>query len=113
MPIEQVIRLYFLLVNEIPREKEPKSSPTFVSFLVLSLTGFLLLEQILITDGTAAPLNRLRIIYAFAAAIALIVFGISAAIVASNWHSSYYQSHYHSRKRIFRLLRKQSQMNCP
>jgi hypothetical protein len=63
----------------------------------LSLTGFLLLEQVLITDGTLAPLNRLRIIYAFGAAIALLVFGISAAIVASNWYNNYsYQSHYHS-----------------
>jgi hypothetical protein len=61
------------------------------------LTGFLLLEQILITDGTIAPLNRLRIVYAFAAAVALIIFGISAAIFASRWHTSYGdQTHFNS-----------------
>ena len=65
--------------------------------LVLSLTGFLLLEQILITDGTLAPLNRLRIIYAFSAAVALLIFGISAAIVANDWHNRYPRdSYYHS-----------------
>ena len=42
----------------------------------------------MITDGTVAPLNRLRTIYAFAAAIALFVFGVGAAIVASRWYSS-------------------------
>ncbi len=64
--------------------------------LVLSLTGFILLEQILITDGTITPLNRLRIIYAFGAAIALIIFGIGAVIVASRWYGSYHQSYHHS-----------------
>ena len=39
--------------------------------LVLSLSSFLLIEQLIIADGTVAPLNRLRTIYAFAAAIAL------------------------------------------
>ncbi len=56
--------------------------------IVLSLTGFLLIEQILITDGTVAPLNRLRTIYAFSAAIALFVFGVGASIVASRWYDS-------------------------
>ncbi|CAF1331326.1 unnamed protein product [Adineta ricciae] len=65
--------------------------------LVLSVTGFLLIEQLLITDGTIVPLNRLRIIYAFAAAIALIVFGIGAAITANRLSNDYrYQSHYHN-----------------
>jgi hypothetical protein len=64
----------------------------------LSLTGFLLLEQILITDGTVVPLNRLRIIYAFGAAIALFVFGIGAAVVASRGYNSYpYNTYYHSK----------------
>ncbi|CAF1009342.1 unnamed protein product [Rotaria sordida] len=63
--------------------------------ILLSLTGFLLIEQLLITDGTVAPLNRLRIIYAFGAAIALIIFGISAAIVASRWYSTYPHHSYH------------------
>jgi hypothetical protein len=62
---------------------------------VLSVTGFLLLEQLLITDGTVAPLNRLRIIYAIAAAVALFIFGISAAIVASRWYNSYSNRTYH------------------
>jgi hypothetical protein len=61
----------------------------------LSLTGFLLLEQILITDGTVVPLNRLRIIYAFGAAIALFVFGIGAAVVASRGYP--YNNYYHSK----------------
>jgi len=55
---------------------------TIVFPILLSLSGFLLIEQLLITDGTLAPLNRLRIIYAFAAAIALFTFGVSAAVVA-------------------------------
>jgi hypothetical protein len=65
--------------------------------ILLSLTGFLLLEQILITDGTVVPLNRLRIIYAFGAAIALFVFGIGAAVVASRGYNSYpYNNYYHN-----------------
>jgi hypothetical protein len=65
--------------------------------VVLSVTGFLLLEQLLITDATLAPLNRLRIIFAFGAAVALIVFGIGAAVTANRMshyqpHSSYYHS---------------------
>ena len=64
----------------------------------MSLTGFLLLEQLLITDATLAPLNRLRIIYAFGAAVALLVFGISAAIVASRWYPTYPQYTYHHSK---------------
>ncbi len=56
--------------------------------LVLSLTSFLLIEQLIITDGTVAPLNRLRTIYAFGAAIALFIFGIGASIVASRWYGS-------------------------
>jgi hypothetical protein len=51
----------------------------------------------MITDGTVAPLNRLRMIYAAAAAIALFVFGIGAAIVASRWYSaSPYGAYQHS-----------------
>jgi hypothetical protein len=69
--------------------------------LVLSLTGFLLIEQILITDGTVSPLNRLRIIYAFGAAIALLVFGIGAAIAASRWYSTYPNYSYHHSKNFF------------
>lgn len=64
--------------------------------VLLSLTGFLLIEQLLITDGTSSPLNRLRIIFAFGAGIALILFGISAAIVANDWHRSYYHDAYQS-----------------
>jgi hypothetical protein len=60
----------------------------------LSLTGFLLIEQILITDGTLAPLNRLRIIYAFGAGIALIVFGIGAAVAASQRYHPYHTYHH-------------------
>jgi len=56
--------------------------------ILLSLTGFLLIEQLLITDGTVAPLNRLRTIYAFGAAIALFIFGIGASILASRWYDS-------------------------
>ncbi|CAF0868893.1 unnamed protein product [Adineta ricciae] len=65
--------------------------------LLLCLTGFLLIEQLMITDGTVAPLNRLRTIYAFAAAIALFVFGVGAAIVASRWYSAApYNAYQHS-----------------
>ncbi|CAF2470474.1 unnamed protein product [Rotaria sp. Silwood2] len=63
--------------------------------ILLALTGFLLIEQLLITDATVSPLNRLRIIYAFGAAIALIIFGISAAIVASRLYSTYPNHSYH------------------
>ncbi|CAF0796336.1 unnamed protein product [Rotaria sp. Silwood1] len=49
----------------------------------------------MITDGTVAPLNRLRTIYAFVAAIALFIFGIGAAIVASSWYNSAAQDAYH------------------
>jgi len=66
----------------------------------LSLSAFLLIEQLLITDGTSAPLNRLRIIYSFGAGIALILFGISAAFVAHDWHRSYYHDAYQSIKTI-------------
>jgi hypothetical protein len=52
----------------------------------------------MITDGTVAPLNRLRTIYTFAAAIALFVFGIGAAIVASRWYGSYPHSVDHHSK---------------
>ena len=73
--------------------------------LVLSLTGFLLIEQLLITDGTVAPLNRLRTIYAFGAAIALFVFGIGAAIVASRWYgSSSPDAYQHSKNFVFSLI---------
>lgn len=68
----------------------------------MSLTGFLLIEQLLITDGTVSPLNRLRILFAFGAAIALIVFGIGAAIVASRWYANYpYNSYHHSKNCLF------------
>jgi hypothetical protein len=71
--------------------------------VVLTLTGFLLIEQLLITDGTVAPLNRLRTIYAFGAAIALFVFGIGAAIVASRYYgASSHDPYQHSK--IFFLL---------
>ncbi|CAF1330427.1 unnamed protein product [Adineta ricciae] len=73
------------------------TSYTIIFPILLSVTGFLLVEQLLITDGTIVPLNRLRIIYAFAAAIALIVFGIGAAITANRLSNDYrYQSHYHN-----------------
>jgi len=52
----------------------------------------------MITDGTIAPLNRLRTIYAFGAAIALFVFGIGAAIVASRWYGSTPHDAYHDSK---------------
>lgn len=70
--------------------------------LVLTLTGFLLIEQLLITDGTVAPLNRLRTIYAFGAAFALFIFGIGAAIVASRWYgSSSPDAYQHSKHFVF------------
>ncbi len=63
----------------------------------MSLTGFLLLEQLLITDGTLAPLNRLRIVYAFSAALALLIFGIGAVVmIARSYNSRYNHSYYHS-----------------
>ena len=52
------------------------------------MTSFLLIEQLMITDGTIAPLNRLRIIYAFGAAIALFMFGIGATIIASGRYAA-------------------------
>ena len=55
---------------------------------VLTMTSFLLIEQLMVTDGTAAPLNRLRILYAFAAAVVLFVFGIAATIVASRRYAT-------------------------
>ncbi len=67
----------------------------------MSLSGFLLIEQLLITDGTLAPLNRLRIIYAFAAAIALFIFGIGAAVVASRYYGAYPSYNYHHSKSSF------------
>lgn len=79
--------------------------------LVLSLTGFLLLEQLLITDGTVAPLNRLRIVYAIGAAIALFIFGISAAIAASRHYGNYPYGTYH-RGKIRRFHLKQQHV-CP
>ena len=72
--------------------------------IVLSLTGFLLIEQLMITDGTVAPLNRLRTIYAFGAAIALFVFGIGAAIVASRWYDSSTPDNYHHSKIFFLFI---------
>lgn len=72
---------------------------------MLCLTGFLLIEQLMITDGTVAPLNRLRTIYAFAAAIALFVFGVGAAIVASRWYSAApYNAYQHSKIARFLFL---------
>ncbi len=70
------------------------------------MTGFLLIEQLMITDGTVAPLNRLRTIYAFGAAIALFVFGIGASIVASRWYgsSSSHDSYQHSKIFCFYLI---------
>jgi hypothetical protein len=57
----------------------------------------------LITDGTLSPLNRLRIVYAFGAAVALLIFGIGAAIVASRWYSAYPNYNYHHGKDPFFL----------
>lgn len=57
-------------------------------FLVLTMTSFLLIEQMMITDGTVAPLNRLRILFDIAAASVLLVFGISATIVATRRYAS-------------------------
>lgn len=68
---------------------------------MLTLTGFLLIEQLLITDGTVAPLNRLRTIYAFGAAFALFIFGIGAAIVASRWYGSSSPDAYQHSKPFF------------
>ncbi|UJR30948.1 hypothetical protein I4U23_018460 [Adineta vaga] len=64
--------------------------------ILLSITSFLLIEQLLITDGTLAPLNRLRIVFAFGAAIALIIFGIGAAVTANRWSHYYRDSNYHN-----------------
>ena len=64
---------------------------------MFTLTGFILIEQLLITDGTSPPLNRLRFVYAIVAAIALLLFGISASMVANRLSGSYvHQSQYHS-----------------
>ncbi|CAM4799850.1 unnamed protein product, partial [Rotaria magnacalcarata] len=63
--------------------------------ILLSLTGFLLIEQLLITDGTVAPLNRLRTIFAVAAAVTLFFFGIGTAILASRWYDAPTQDSYH------------------
>jgi len=102
MDIEWVIQSFFLFVSYIEYIKFHENNLYIYINLVLSLTGFLLIEQLLITDGTVVPLNRLRIIYAFGAAIALIVFGIGAAVVASRWYDSYpYQSYHHSKYSIF------------
>ncbi|CAF1621925.1 unnamed protein product [Rotaria magnacalcarata] len=68
---------------------------SFYLNLVLSLTGFLLIEQLLITDGTVAPLNRLRTIFAVAAAVTLFFFGIGTAILASRWYDAPTQDSYH------------------
>ncbi|CAF0941221.1 unnamed protein product [Rotaria sp. Silwood1] len=74
-----------------------RTSYSIIFPILLSLTGFLLIEQLLVTDGTVAPLNRLRIIYAFGAAILLIIFGISLAIVASRLYSTYpYHTYHHN-----------------
>ncbi len=67
----------------------------------MSLSGFLLIEQLLITDGTIAPLNRLRILYAIGAGIALLIFGIGAAIAASRWYNTYPNHTYHHSKIFF------------
>lgn len=64
------------------------STSSFFLFLVLTMTSFLLIEQMMITDGTVAPLNRLRILFDIAAAIVLLVFGISATIVATRRYAS-------------------------
>ncbi|CAF0812301.1 unnamed protein product [Rotaria sordida] len=63
--------------------------------ILLALTGFLLIEQLIITDGTVAPLNRFRTIYAFVAAIVLFSFGIGASVLASRWYDSSPQDAYH------------------
>lgn len=84
---KEVLLTYFLFRKHIELSIE-------FSILVLSVTTFLLIEQLLITDGTVPPLNRLRIIYAIGAAVALLIFGISSAIEASrlNYHTDYYRS---------------------
>ena len=99
MHIEWVIQSFFLFVSHIKYEFNIKY--IFFINLVLSLTGFLLIEQLLITDGTLAPLNRLRIIYAFGAAIALFIFGIGAAVVASRYYGTYPNQTYHHSKNSF------------
>ena len=106
IPIGWAIQSSFLSVKE-PKGSRCSCKGLLFLPLVLSLTGFLLLEQLLITDGTVAPLNRLRIVYAIGAAIALFIFGISAAIVASRrfGHDPYGTSH-HSKPEA--LPRKQS-----
>lgn len=70
-------------------------------FSVLCLTSFLLIEQFLITDGTVAPLNRLRTVYALVATMALLAFGIGAAVIASRSHAS--TTHQHSKSFVLTL----------
>ncbi|CAF0885762.1 unnamed protein product [Didymodactylos carnosus] len=45
--------------------------------------------------GTIAPLNRLRTIFAFVAAVALFVFGVLAAVEANRLWSEYPTYHDH------------------
>lgn len=105
LPIGWVTRSYFLFVSDQPAaEQTPQIN--IESLLVLTMTSFLLIEQLMITDGTVAPLNRLRIIYAFGAAIALFVFGIGAAIIASGrYAANTHDMDYHSRIRLVDDLR--------
>ncbi len=97
--IVSVIRLSFQSVSKKTR-RGGKLKDIYFLHVVLSLSGFLLIEQLMITDGTVAPLNRLRTIYAFGAAIALFVFGIGAAIVASRWYGSSSPADYQHSKSV-------------
>ena len=104
LPIGWVTRSYFLFVSA-QQDKQP-SLMIIASLLVLTMTSFLLIEQLMITDGTVAPLNRLRIIFAFGAGIALFVFGIGAAIIASGrYAANTHDMDYHSRIRLADDLR--------
>lgn len=76
----------------------------FYSNIVFSVTVFILIEQLLITDGTAAPLNRFRGIYAFVAAITLFIFGIGTSIVSSRWYDSADHNAYEHSKIILNLI---------
>ena len=57
-------------------------------------------------DGTLSPLNRLRFIYAIAAAIALLIFGISASMMANRLSGDYrQQTNYHSENSLLITIR--------
>ncbi|CAM4894649.1 unnamed protein product [Rotaria socialis] len=100
MALACILDLFGLIHCHINYPHNSSLSPYIISYsiifpILLSLTAFLLIEQLLITDGTVAPLNRLRTIFAVAAAVTLFFFGIGTAILASRWYDAPTQNSYH------------------